>query len=150
MVKHFDIKQEKEMSKNFNLIMVLFLCSLLLASCKPKADLPNPASVYCEENGGTLEIRTDESGGQTGVCLFPDGSECEEWEFYRGDCQSGDSLSEDVGLPNPASLHCEENNGILEIREDETGGQVGICVFLDGSECDEWALFRGECQPGDN
>jgi len=51
--------------------------------------LPNPASVYCEEQGYELEIRTDQQGGQYGVCVFPDGSECEEWEFYRGECGPG-------------------------------------------------------------
>ncbi|MCX6071885.1 MAG: DUF333 domain-containing protein [Chloroflexi bacterium] len=53
-----------------------------------------------------------------------------------------------AGLPNPASVFCEEQGGRLEIRTDASGGQVGICVFSDGSECDEWALFRNECQPG--
>lgn len=52
------------------------------------------------------------------------------------------------GLPNPASVFCEEQGGRLEIRDDASGGQVGICIFVDGSECDEWAFFRGECQPG--
>lgn len=51
--------------------------------------MPNPASVYCEEQGYKLEIRTDADGGQYGVCLFPDGSECEEWAFYRGECAPG-------------------------------------------------------------
>lgn len=51
--------------------------------------MPNPASAYCEEQGGTLEIREDEDGGQYGVCIFDDGSECEEWAFYRGECESG-------------------------------------------------------------
>ncbi len=27
------------------------------------------------------------------------------------------------------------------------GSQNGICVFPDGSECDEWAYFRGQCGP---
>ncbi|MFM7173460.1 MAG: DUF333 domain-containing protein [Caldilinea sp.] len=36
--------------------------------------------------------------------------------------------------------------GTLEIRQGE-GGEVGYCVFADGSECEEWALFRGECTP---
>ncbi len=53
-----------------------------------------------------------------------------------------------VGLPNPASAHCEEQGGTVEIRTDEGGNQYGICVFEDGSECEEWAFFRGECQPG--
>ena len=51
--------------------------------------LANPASVYCVEQGGTLDIRTDDSGGQYGVCVFKDGSECEEWAFYRGECKPG-------------------------------------------------------------
>ena len=48
--------------------------------------LPNPASVFCQEQGGRLEIRTDTQGGQFGACIFPDGSECDEWAFYRGEC----------------------------------------------------------------
>ncbi|GEM_PF-1326452 len=50
-----------------------------------EAALANPASVYCTEQGGTLEIRnTDE--GQVGYCTLPDGTVCEEWAFYRGEC----------------------------------------------------------------
>lgn len=54
------------------------------------AELPNPASVYCEEQGYRAEIRTDDEGGQYGVCIFPDGSECDEWAFYRGECEPGE------------------------------------------------------------
>jgi putative hemolysin len=50
--------------------------------------VPNPASQFCEEQGYTLEMRT-EAGGTTGYCLFPDGTECEEWAFYRGECGPG-------------------------------------------------------------
>lgn len=130
---------------------VFCLCGLIMlmvTACQSKADLANPASVFCEENDGKLEIREDESGGQVGYCLFEDGSECEEWAFYRGECQPGDSLEAQAGLPNPASVYCEENGGTLEIREDQTGGQVGYCLFEDGTECEEWAYYRGECQPG--
>jgi len=42
----------------------------------------NPASQYCIDQGGTLEI-VDEAGGQVGYCNLPDGSRVEEWEFYR-------------------------------------------------------------------
>jgi len=48
--------------------------------------LANPAAVYCEEQGGRVEIRTAADGGQYGVCIFVDGSECDEWAFYRGEC----------------------------------------------------------------
>lgn len=52
----------------------------------PQADMANPASVYCEEQGYRSEIRTADDGSQTGYCIFPDGSECDEWMFYRGEC----------------------------------------------------------------
>lgn len=131
----------------FGFFTLIFI--LLVTACKPKADMPNPASKYCEENGGTVDIRTLIDGSQTGFCVFPDGSECDEWAFYRGECKPGDSLI-NANMPNPASVFCEENGGVLEIRTDEIGGQVGICVFDDTSECDEWAFFRGECKPGES
>jgi putative hemolysin len=56
----------------------------------PQAELPNPASVHCQEQGYLLEIRTDEEGNQYGVCIFPDGSECDEWAFFRGECGPAD------------------------------------------------------------
>ena len=107
--------------------------------------LPNPASVYCEEQGGTLDMRTDEVG-TSGYCVFDDGSECEEWAFFNGECASGDSL-DSAGLANPASVYCLEQGGTLDMRTDEAGTS-GYCVFDDGSECDEWAFFNGECEPG--
>ena len=112
---------------------------------KPGVGIPNPASKYCTDQGGKLEIR-DEAGGQAGYCVFPDGSECDEWAFFRGECASG-GKKPGVGIPNPASKYCTDQGGKLEIR-DEAGGQAGYCVFPDGSECDEWAFFRGECAPG--
>jgi putative hemolysin len=53
-----------------------------------QTNLPNPASVYCEEQGNKLEIRTAADGSQSGACIFPDGSECDEWAYYRGECGS--------------------------------------------------------------
>lgn len=148
------------MSRRHGLLVVIVSLATMvfLASCGPKEDagLPNPASVYCEEQGGELEIRTDSTGGQYGVCLFDDGSECEEWAFYRAECRPGDldmapdpSQSGTTQLANPAAVFCEEQGGKLEARTDSQGGAYGVCVFGDGSECDEWAYFRGECQPGD-
>ena len=48
------------------------------------AMIANPASVYCKENNGTLEIRTNELG-QYGICIKNE-NECEEWAFFRGEC----------------------------------------------------------------
>lgn len=52
----------------------------------PQVGMPNPASVYCTQNGNTLEIRTAADGSQSGICVFPDGSVCDEWAYFRGEC----------------------------------------------------------------
>jgi len=44
--------------------------------------IPNPSAWYCILQGYEYEIRTDEQGGQYGVCVFPDGSECSTWHYY--------------------------------------------------------------------
>ncbi|RLC75833.1 MAG: hypothetical protein DRI81_11275 [Chloroflexi bacterium] len=62
-------------------------CGTATATVEPTTGLANPASVYCKEQGYTLEMRTGADDGQYGVCVFPDGSECEEWAFYRGECK---------------------------------------------------------------
>ena len=56
-----------------------------------KPDMANPASVYCVQEGGKVDIRTAADGSQTGFCVFPDGSECDEWAFLRGECKPGSS-----------------------------------------------------------
>jgi putative hemolysin len=65
-------------------------CSSFQASPTPAANMANPASVYCEQNGGALDLRQDASGGVTGVCVFPGGSECDEWAYFRGECKPAD------------------------------------------------------------
>ena len=70
----------------------------------PAAGLPNPASVFCEEQGFTLELRTDAAGNQSGICHFPDGSECDEWAFYRDTCgPAGQIARETAPAPTPAA-----------------------------------------------
>ncbi|MDD2758523.1 MAG: DUF333 domain-containing protein [Patescibacteria group bacterium] len=56
--------------------------------------------------------------------------------------------STNTGLANPASVNCEQKGGKLEMKTDETGGQYAMCVFPDGKQCEEWAMFRGECPVG--
>lgn len=63
---------------------------IALSSCAPAeppqsgAAIANPASEYCaEEKGGRVEIVTDESGAQKGMCHLPDGTVVDEWELYR-------------------------------------------------------------------
>jgi putative hemolysin len=79
-------------------VIVVILVILASSACTPpqsqptidpistQANIPNPASVYCEAQGNKLEIRTAADGSQSGVCIFADGSECDEWAYFRGEC----------------------------------------------------------------
>lgn len=81
-------------------ILICVILMLALAGCgggdkgKPTPTnsndpaIANPASVYCEEHGGKLEIRNTDAG-QVGICVFTDGSECDEWQYFRGECSPG-------------------------------------------------------------
>ncbi len=53
---------------------------------KPSTGLANPAAVYCQEMDYKLETRTKNDGSQHTVCIFPDGKECNQWAFFRGEC----------------------------------------------------------------
>jgi len=55
-----------------------------------------------------------------------------------------------LGIANPASENCVAKGGAIHTVTDPNGGQRGICAFQDGSSCEEWALFHGECRPGEN
>ena len=60
-------------------------------------NMPNPASVYCEQNGNQHELQTASDGSQPGICTFPDGSTCEEWAYYRGECGPAVATTEASG-----------------------------------------------------
>lgn len=51
-------------------------------------------------------------------------------------------------IANPASVYCIKSGGELVIRKHKDGGEYGVCVFKDNRECEEWAMFRGECPAG--
>lgn len=85
----------------------------------PAVGLPNPASVFCQEKGGQLKIERDAAGNESGTCLFPDGSQCEEWAFLRGECQPGQT--QPAATPKDATYQIEGNpvtlvNGLSEVE----------------------------------
>ena len=47
--------------------------------------IANPASTNCIDNNGTLEI-VDTNEGQVGMCTLSSGNVCEEWAYFRGEC----------------------------------------------------------------
>jgi len=76
------------------ILLTLAACTAIPKPVKPnavatemhQAGMPNPASAFCTETGNKLEIRTAIDGSQNGICIFPDGSTCDEWAFFRGEC----------------------------------------------------------------
>jgi putative hemolysin len=51
-------------------------------------------------------------------------------------------------IANPASQNCVARGGMLRMESRPDGGQYGVCIFDDNYQCEEWAMFRGECPVG--
>lgn len=91
--------------------ILFFILLIFIISCskqiekqveQQKTQIANPASVYCKEQGGTLRIEENEKG-QYGVCTLPDGTECEEWVYFRGECpkeEAKEEQKEETKSPN--------------------------------------------------
>ncbi|ENU1227065.1 MULTISPECIES: DUF333 domain-containing protein [Providencia] len=64
-------------------LVVLSGCVSNNTEMEPKnVGMANPASVYCKQIGGALEILNTEDG-QVGYCILPSGEKVEEWSLYR-------------------------------------------------------------------
>jgi putative hemolysin/C1A family cysteine protease len=59
--------------------------------------MANPAATYCKELGYEYRI-TQTDKGEEGICVFPDGGECEEWKFLAGKCGRERSYCAKQGL----------------------------------------------------
>ncbi len=90
--------------------------------------VPNPASFYCQEMGYNLEMKETDAGTQ-GICVFPDGSECDEWDFLAGRCGAEFSF-------------CQRQGYTIK-----PGDNIGTCEFPNGSSCPEYEMFIRECEP---
>ncbi|MGB3072599.1 MAG: DUF333 domain-containing protein [Ottowia sp.] len=52
-----------------------------------------------------------------------------------------------VGMPNPASAYCIKKGGKVVIQKDRDGNQFGMCHLPDGTQMEEWALFKRDNPP---
>ena len=82
---------------------------------KPTMEVANPAAVYCEEQGFAYEIRTNDDGSQFGVCILADGTECDEWAFFNGDCPA-------ITPAAPAEVVQAFYNWYLDFMSDRSSG----------------------------
>ena len=75
------------------------LSMLLLAGCgmqsapEVQPTLQDQISLYCLDHEGNLEMR-EESWRLQGYCVFADGSECAEADFFNGVCKAGEVFGE--------------------------------------------------------
>ena len=102
-------------------IIAFTIIMMALAACTaPQVNMPNPASVYCTQEGNKLEIRTAADGSQNGICVFPDGSTCDEWAYYRGECGPAAQKS-----PTPAILvEATSTASSVNTEENASGGYM--------------------------
>jgi len=132
------------MRKLITVLLGLSFLVILLFGCAQKNDegktgIPNPASQYCEKQGYTLTIITDQNSNQYGICKFNDGTECEEWDYFRGNCKPGDTkIAVPVDEDQCKSLGGEWGDPSHDI------GKIGCNLptkdagnsCTDGSQCD--------------
>ena len=91
--------------------------------------MANPASVYCEEQGGTLTIVEDKEGNQSGMCKLADGTEVEEWEYYRANHKDETATTWDVATWDVAPLYTAEDLKAAEKTITEEGfGKMTVKV----------------------
>ena len=84
--------------------------------------IANPAAVYCNELGYEYKI-DNEPRGQVGYCIFPNKSECDEWQFLKGKC--GQEWS-----------YCAMNGYdiITKTGRNPFSREYAVCVTRDGAE----------------
>ena len=100
-------------------LLIIAIVATVGCGQKQSSQMANPASVYCEDQGGRLEI-LDEQGGQRGICHLKDGTTCDEWQYYRGECPK--KCGECPQLSLPSSDFCPQGK-IVEGSKDECGCQ---------------------------
>ncbi|HUH61302.1 MAG TPA: DUF333 domain-containing protein [Candidatus Eisenbacteria bacterium] len=79
------------------------------ASTTPSTSIANPASTYCVNHGGTLQIMNGPAG-QYGMCTFSNGSQCDEWQFFRGQCSPTQTTMNTTSMQTTNSTSMQTTN----------------------------------------
>lgn len=107
--------------KKSALVVTLAIMVATLAACQQPGPpgMQDPSLVYCEEQGYRYEIRTLREPAVEVVTPAPSTEAADGTE---------------VAPPPPHEL--------------DSGISYSLCIFPDGTECEAWSFFRGECLPG--
>lgn len=97
----------------------------------------NPASEYCLNQGWSYEIVSTETDIY-GECTLPDGTKCEEWAFYNGECWAENN--EEIQTPE---FDVETEEGRLAACEERAGFYLNFneWTFTWEDESEGWASF---------
>ncbi len=131
-------------------LLVLGLLGLVACggddALEDQPQLANPASVHCEEQGGSVTI-VETPDGQVGICVLEDGRECEEWAFLEGECRPGvaqDTITVEVYFSNEAlGDPCGEVFPVTREVADDTPAVDALAALLAGPTQDEIAEGYG-------
>jgi len=136
------------------ILMALTACTALkvqtpepTATGMPQTNMPNPASVYCTQNGNKLEIHTAADGSQSGVCAFPDASTCDEWSYYRGECGPTAQKSPIPTMPVDAATEAS-SSGLVGNGSTEEKASGGYMPPSTTEEIADWWGIIKRTEPG--
>jgi len=97
--------------KNALILVILFIFHMY--GIAQKGNFPNPAAVYCEKMGYRYQIDYDSNGNQRGICILPDSSKVDAWDFYRGKVKKEYSYCERKGYSMKTKV-IQENGFTIE------------------------------------
>jgi len=64
----------------------------------------NAAASMCVSRNGRSEVRKRADGTLRGYCIFPDGTECEEWDYYKGNCPKVEKPPKEIKFDQKAVI----------------------------------------------
>ena len=113
----------KRMIAAFILVLALTACTAPhvqtpepAATAISPVNMPNPASVYCEQNGNKLEIRTAADGSQSGCVFFRTAVPVTSGPI------SGESAAPLQESPTPAKTVEPTQKASVEVTEEQASG----------------------------